>query len=105
MSFTHSLETISETTLGSATASITISSIPATPYNNLFLTITARGDNATTSTGLLVQFNADTGANYSQGYFYAATATTNASSVLTGLTSMQLASIAAASSTASHFSS
>ena len=57
-------EPIATTTLGSAAANITFSSIPAT-YTDLRLSITTT--NASSSaTFVALQFNADTGANYSR---------------------------------------
>jgi hypothetical protein len=55
-------EPIATTTLGSAAASITLSSIPAT-YTDLRLVIVARG---TTADNCSIQFNNDTGTNYSE---------------------------------------
>jgi hypothetical protein len=60
-------EPIATTTLGSATASYTFSSIPAT-YTDLVLvvagTVSVNGEN------ILTQFNGDTAANYSFTYLY-----------------------------------
>ena len=62
----HGRETafkIAENIAGGAVASVTFSSIPGT-YRNVYLKLQVRGDTAATSTGLYVQFNADTAANY-----------------------------------------
>ena len=55
-------EPIATTTLGSAASSITFSSIPAT-YTDLRLVLTVK---ATGSANCWIQFNSDTGTNYSQ---------------------------------------
>lgn len=56
---------ISSQVLGTTTASVTFSSIPAT-YNDLKLVISARSDNtATNGAGLYIILNADSGSNYS----------------------------------------
>lgn len=54
---------ISTQTLGSATASVTFSSIPST-YMDLVLVI--NGGTATATQDMYVRFNSDAGANYSQ---------------------------------------
>jgi hypothetical protein len=59
------LTKISETVLGSATATVTFSSIPGS-YRNLMLTIVARSAAAANFTDIYAQFNGDTGANYSR---------------------------------------
>lgn len=56
---------IASQTLGSATASVTFSSIPST-YTDLVLVI--NGGTVTASQDIYMQFNSDTGANYSQTY-------------------------------------
>ena len=55
---------ISSQTLGGTTASVTFSSIPST-YNDLKLVVSARGDAASTDGQLTVNFNGDSGTNYS----------------------------------------
>jgi hypothetical protein len=55
-------EPIATTTLGSAAASITFSSIPAT-YTDLRLVVTCKPTGSSTA---YVQFNSDTGSNYSR---------------------------------------
>ena len=59
-------EKIATTTLGSATGTVTFSSIPAT-YTDLFLVI---GGAASSSQGLYLYFNNDTASNYSRTYVY-----------------------------------
>jgi hypothetical protein len=59
---TETYEPISTTTLASGTASVTFSSIPAT-YTDLVLVTSVQA--STTSTGLGMQLNSDTAANYS----------------------------------------
>lgn len=54
---------ISSTTLGSDTASVTFSSIPAT-YKHLLVICQVRTTSAAAQDQLRVQFNSDTGANY-----------------------------------------
>lgn len=63
---TAALTRIAETILGADTASITFSSIPAS-YRNLFLTITARTDQASVPNPL-IQLNGDTGSTYHWQY-------------------------------------
>ena len=57
-------EPISTTTLGSATATVTFSSIPQT-YTDLVLIVTAKG---TGTDDLYIRCNSDTGSNYSYTY-------------------------------------
>ena len=57
-------EPIATTTLGSAAATITFSSIPAT-YTDLRIVIPFFKETATSQTSVVVQFNSDTGTNYS----------------------------------------
>jgi hypothetical protein len=56
---------INSSTLTSATANVTFSSIPAT-YTDLLLIINAQSVQATTYDNVIIQFNADTGSNYSR---------------------------------------
>ena len=56
---------IASQTLGSSAASVTFSSIPST-YTDLVLVI--NGGTVTASQDIYMQFNSDTGANYSQTY-------------------------------------
>ena len=62
---------IATTTLGSATGTVTFSSIPNT-YTDLVLVATRRFDNVTTgSQNTHIRFNGDTGSNYSNTYLAA----------------------------------
>lgn len=61
--YKKSVGAIFDTTLGGSAASIDITSISAT-YANLMLSVYARGDNAATTTSVLMRFNGDAGANY-----------------------------------------
>lgn len=62
----EAFEAIASTTLGSNTATITFSSIPAT-YEHLQLRIYARTNASGTNNGnLCLRFNSDTGSNYAQ---------------------------------------
>jgi len=58
---------IATTTLGSATPTVTFSSISGT-YTDLILVFT--GSNATSNNGLRLRFNSDSGTNYSSTYVY-----------------------------------
>jgi hypothetical protein len=60
-------EPIATTTLGSATTTITFSSIPAT-YTDLRLVLVARA--VSTSISVDVRFNSDSGSNYSKTILY-----------------------------------
>lgn len=55
---------ISRTTLSGTAASVTFNSIPQT-YQTLKLVVSARSDLAAVGDNIYLQFNADTGANYS----------------------------------------
>jgi hypothetical protein len=57
-------EPIATNTLGTATSSVTFSSIPAT-YTDLKLIVMWRGTHSGSSNNLMGQFNGDTGSNYS----------------------------------------
>lgn len=84
--------TITETTLGSNTASIVFSSIPSS-YKALRIIVSAYAVTATVLTGILMQFNSDTGAHY--GYaigFVNNTSTTGSGSHSANATSMQIGS-------------
>ena len=61
--FTGSLTLIQQQTLSAARASVTFSSIPS-GYSDLVVVTNARGDTASASTPVNIQFNGDTGANY-----------------------------------------
>ena len=59
-------EAIATQTLGSATASVTFSSIPST-YTDLVLVVNTGSG---TAEDIALRFNSDTGTNYSRTYFY-----------------------------------
>lgn len=65
---------IFDTVLGGSAANIDITGIVAT-YTNLMLYLSARGDNATTSIGVIMRFNNDSGANYDYENLTASAAT------------------------------
>jgi len=96
-------EPIATTTLGSAAATITFSSIPAT-YTDLRLILVTRG---ATGTGnrfdLQLNFNSDTGANYSRT-FLNGNGTTVTSTRGTSVTYLYLGAIAGPSLVAGTFS-
>jgi hypothetical protein len=60
---------ISTQTLGSATASVTFSSIPST-YTDLMLVSSITNSSAGSNYSLSFRFNGDTGSNYSNTYLY-----------------------------------
>lgn len=66
-------EMISTTTVGTAVATVTFSSIPAT-YTDLVLVCSARTARAATSDNLIVRFNSDTSTIYSSTNLFADTA-------------------------------
>jgi hypothetical protein len=68
---TNSYESISTTTLSTATATITFSSIPAT-YKHLQLRVLARSTLATTQDNAFFRLNSDTTSSYSYHYIYGA---------------------------------
>lgn len=87
---------IAETTLGSATASVTFSSIPAT-FRNLYLVSHARATNVSTFVNMLCRFNADaTAANYHSEALIAG-ATTVSSAEQTAMTGIWMGEIPSAS--------
>ena len=63
----NTYEAIATQTLGSAAATVTFSSIPGT-YTDLVLIITPQSSSSTSSVD--IQFNGDTGTNYSLTYLY-----------------------------------
>lgn len=67
------IELIGSATLASDQAAITFSTIPAT-YSHLLLVASLRGANASTTIGLNITFNGDTGSNYDSQYLAGATA-------------------------------
>jgi len=66
---TSSYESIATTTLGSASSTITFSSIPST-YKHLQLRMIARSSRTQNSGYAVVRFNSDSGSNYSQHSLY-----------------------------------
>jgi len=80
-------EPIATTTLGSAQASVTFSSISGS-YTDLVLVF--NGSNATSNNGLRIRFNSDTGTNYSSTYLYG-NGSTAASSFGSNTTGAQIA--------------
>lgn len=95
---TSGLSLISDQTLGADTASISFSSIPAT-YKHLLLLVQARSDAVATHTGLSMQFNGDTGANYDQQYLQSDN-TTNTGARVTAQTALRAGIISAANAAA-----
>lgn len=94
-------ELISTTTLGAATSSITISSIPAT-YTSLQLRVVGRSANATIFDELLLRFNADSGANYGYKQIIIDAVSGSASSA-TAQTGLRIYGIHGNSATANNF--
>jgi hypothetical protein len=78
---------LANVTLGTATASVTFSSIPAT-YRDLILVINTTGN---TGAGFYFQFNGDTGSNYS--YVYALGESAGASSAVVTATEGRMGNI------------
>ena len=70
---------IARTVLGSDTASVDFTGIPAT-YENLMVTYTCQATSSSTFSRLWVQFNGDTAANYSSSIGYQTTSLTVESS-------------------------
>ena len=91
---------LAQTVLGGTQASVTFSSISGA-YSALKVHIQARGDTAATTTGLVMRFNGDTGANYDAQSAYGQTTSTGAAESVAA-TGVTLLDIAAASATANH---
>jgi hypothetical protein len=100
----NSYESIATTTLGTATTTITFSSIPST-YTHLQIRGIARATGSFTNADGLIRFNSDTGANYAHHALYGDGASVTATAG-TSTTSGRFARNAqiANSSTASCFS-
>jgi len=96
-------ELISTTVLGSATSSITLSSIPAT-YTSLQLRIVGRSANATQFDEIALSFNGDTGANYGNKYIKFETSNAPGQASDTGQTRIRILGITANTATANNFS-
>ena len=94
-------ESIATTTLGTNTASVTFSSIPAT-YTHLQIRFIARDTRAVLLEGFVVQFNGDTAGNYSDHTLYGDGSSAGAFSN-TSPTFMSPYPIASANATASVF--
>ena len=77
---------IATTTLGSSQSTVTFSSIPQT-YTHLQIRFMSQNDRADTNNGVLLQFNSDSGTNYSWHRFYGngSTAEGSASTSTTGI--------------------
>lgn len=95
-------EPIATTTLGSAAANITFSSIPGT-YTDLRLVMVVRSTVVATTADLRIDFNGDTAANYSRTNL-SGDGTSALSSRSTGQTRLVIARPNAASATAGIFS-
>lgn len=100
--FPLGLALISEQILTSTAASVTFSGVVQT-YRHLLLICQARTDRSAESDGLLLRFNADSGANYDRQGF-AANNTTLTGGVNRAATSIQVGSVEAANARASNFS-
>jgi hypothetical protein len=94
-------ESIATTTLGTNTASVTFSSIPAT-YTHLQIRFIARDTRAVILEGYKIQFNGDTAGNYSDHTLYGDGSSAGAFSN-TSATFMSPYPIASANATASVF--
>lgn len=70
VSATNVMTRLAETTLGSAAASISFTSIPAT-YKHLVLVVQTRSTGAVTGTEVRLRFNNDSGTSYTYQYHYA----------------------------------
>ena len=94
-------EPIATTTLGSAAASITFSSIPAT-YTDLKLVTVAQADTFDGYVGYDIQFNSDTGSNYSLTRLVG-NGTTAVSARISNATQLNIGGAVATSTTSSNF--
>lgn len=70
---------ISNTTLGSASATVNISAIPAT-FTNLMLVVNSELSGTSATELIFAQFNGDTAADYTNGYILNSTGTVTGSS-------------------------
>jgi hypothetical protein len=95
-------ELISTTVLGSATSSITLSSIPAT-YTSLQLRIVGRSANATEFDEISLRFNSDTGANYGHKYIQFQTSNQPTQTNATSQTAIRVVGIPANTAVANNF--
>ena len=77
------MKLIAKNVLGSDTSSVTFSDIPGTGYTDLFVSMSARSDRNSSPSledSLKIQFNSDTGNNYSSRILYGATNNNNVAS-------------------------
>lgn len=96
---------ISRQTLTGTAASVTFSNIPQT-FQTLKLVVSSRDDlSASTSQDVYMQFNGDTGANYSFRRVYGTGSSTASDSVTSAATALRAARNDNSSATASTFSS
>jgi hypothetical protein len=96
-------ELISTTVLGSATSSITLSSIPAT-YTSLQLRIVGRSANGAQFDEISLRFNSDSGANYGNKYIKLDTSNAPSQASDTGQTAMRILGVTGNTATANNFS-
>jgi len=89
--------------LGSSAASVTFSAIPAT-YTDLVLRYSARHNNAFSISQVLITFNGDTAANYSETVVYG-NSVSAASGSQSGMSAIDFNYVDADSATANTFSS
>ena len=89
-------------TLGTATSSVTFSSIPAT-YRDLILVSFVRSNRAATDDDFFVKFNSDSGSNYSYVRMVGRGGGASSASNINGTNANDLGQIPAASSTAGQF--
>jgi hypothetical protein len=94
-------QSIATVTVGSAVPNIEFTSIPAT-YTHLQVRLTAQNDQGVTNTGMLIQFNSDTGNNYSWHRVFGNGAIVQSTNT-TSTSSMRIDRIAAYSSANSIF--
>jgi hypothetical protein len=83
---------------------IIFSSIPAT-YRDVIIEGVVRSDRAATDDDLFIQFNSDTGSNYSYVRMIGRSAGTNSATNINGTSTNDLGAIPAASSTSGQFGS
>lgn len=95
----NSFFSIATTTLSGSQSTITFSNIPQT-YTHLQIRITAQNDTANTNTGILLQFNSDSGTNYSWHRVYGdgASVASTASTSTTGVRIERMSAYSSANS-------
>lgn len=89
--FLANLVKIAETVADGTSGTVSFQGVPAT-FRDLLLVIRGRGTNASTSIGVAVRFNSDTGTNYDDQRLSGANATVS-SSATTGATSGTIGSL------------